>query len=134
MAVTRLEIISRVPYAGGCSFGDAGAYESAIINSTSHDRALAAAKLFDDLKDTAGRIHAPLYDEHTAAFPLLALVPADNLEVGMDVKADVKSTFWVKRERYLKSGFKSATAHAKGAEVSTISAGLFDLGAILAAN
>ena len=114
--------------------GDAGAYESAIINSTSHDRALAAAKLFDDLKTGADRINAPLYDEHTAAFPLLALVPADNLEVGMDVKADVKSTFWVKRERYLKAGFASTVAHAKGDKVSTISAGLFDLDAILNAN
>ncbi|MBL8608447.1 MAG: hypothetical protein JNL38_14070 [Myxococcales bacterium] len=113
---------------------DSGAYESAILNSTAHDRALAAAKLFDDLKTEADRINAPLYDEHTATYPLLQLVPTANLEVAMDVKADVKSTFWVKRERYLKSGFKSATAHAKGAEVSTISAGLFDLGAILAGN
>ena len=27
MAVTKLEILARAPYAGGCSFGDAGAYE-----------------------------------------------------------------------------------------------------------
>ena len=109
-------------------------YESAIIQSTSHDRAQAAARLFDDLLREADRINAPLYDEHTAAFPLLALVPRENLEVGMAVRADVRSTFWVKRERYLKAGFSSVSAHAKGNEVSTISAGMFDLDAIMNGN
>ena len=52
----------------------------------------------------------------------------------MAVKADVKSTFWVKRERYLKAGFGPVAARAKGAEVSTISAGMFDLDAILSGN
>ncbi len=109
-------------------------YESAILDSTSHDRARAAARLFDDLMKDADRINAPLYDEHTAAYPLLSLVPAQNLEIGMDVKADVRSSFWVKRERYQKAGFKSVVAHAKGAEVSTIRAGLFDLDAIMKGN
>lgn len=109
-------------------------YESAMLDSTSHDRARAAARLFDDLMKESDRINAPLYDEHTAAYPLLSLVPAQNLELGMDVKADVRSSFWVKRERYLKAGFKSVVAHAKGAEVSTIRAGLFDLDAIINGN
>lgn len=109
-------------------------YESAVLNSTSHDRAMAAARLFDSLKEEADRINAPLYDEHTAAFPLLSLVPTENLQVGMAVRADVKSTFWVKRERYLKAGFKSVSASATGGQVSTIRAGMFDLDAILAAN
>jgi hypothetical protein len=109
-------------------------YESAILVSTSHDRAMAAAALFDDLLDEADRINAPLYDEHTATFPLLGLVPTENLEVGMSVRADVKSTFWVKRERYLKAGFQSASARGVGAQVSTISAGMFDLDQILAGN
>jgi hypothetical protein len=52
----------------------------------------------------------------------------------MEVQADVRSTFWVKRERYLKAGFKSVTTTAKGAEVSTIRAGLFDLDAIIKNN
>jgi hypothetical protein len=111
--------------------GEARAYESAIIDSTSHDRARAAARLFDDLLKKADSINAPLYDEHAAAFPLLSLVPAQSLQVGMNVQADVRSTFWVKRERYLKVGFKSTTATAKGADVSTIRAGLFDLDAII---
>lgn len=109
-------------------------YESAILDSTSNDRARAASRLFDDLMKEADRINAPLYDEHTAAFPLLSLVPAENLEIGMAVRADVRSSFWVKRERYLKAGFASTTAKAKGSEVSTISAGMFDLDAMMGAN
>ena len=114
--------------------GEAKKYESAVLLSTSHDRAMAAARLFDTLKDEADRINAPLYDEHTATFPLLSLVPANHIEVGMKVRADVKSTFWVKRERYLKAGFTSTSAHAKGRDVATISAGMFDLDAVIAAN
>ncbi len=113
---------------------DARAYESAIIDSTSHDRAKAAARLFDDLLKEADRINAPLYDEHTAAYPLLSLVPVESLEIGMDVRADARSTFWNSRERYQKAGFKSVAAHAKGRDVSTIRAGLFDLDAVLDQN
>ena len=109
-------------------------YESAAIDSTAHDRSLAASRMFDDLMKEADRINAPLFDEHTAAYPLVALVPVENLELAMDVRADVKSSFWVKRERYLKAGFGSVAASAKGAEVSTIRAGMFDLDAILEGN
>jgi hypothetical protein len=61
----------------------------------------------------------------------VSLVPVANLHIGMDVKADVRSTFWNKRERFQKAGFKSVAVSAKGGEVSTIRAGLFDLDAII---
>jgi hypothetical protein len=109
-------------------------YESAILDSTAHDRSTAASRMFDDLMKEADHINAPLFDEHTAAYPLVALVPQANLELGMDVRADVTSSFWVKRERYLKAGFVSTSAAAKGAEVSTIRAGMFDLDAIISGN
>jgi len=114
--------------------GAARAYETAVIESTSHDRAKAAARLFDDLVKAADHINGPLYDEHTATFPLLALVPRDNLDIGMTVDAEVKSTFWVKRERFIKAGFTSVSARAKGKDVSTISAGMFDLDTMIQAN
>ncbi len=110
------------------------AYEKAVLNSTSHDRAMAAARIFDGLLEKADDVNAPLYDEHTAAFPLLGLVAREKLEVGMDIRADVKSSFWVKRERYLKAGFTSAKGYAKGGEVSTISAGMFDLSTMMNQN
>lgn len=112
----------------------ARAYESAILQSTSHDRAKAASRLFDGLLEEADRINGPLYDEHTTTFPLLALVPRANLEVGMSVRADVRSTFWVKRERYLKAGFASVSASATGHDVSTIRAGMFNIDSVINAN
>jgi hypothetical protein len=108
-------------------------YASAIMNSISHDRALAAAGLFDALLDAAGGLHAPLYPEHTAAYSLLALVPTNDLQVGMDVEADVQSTFWVSRDRFLKAGFKTVKAGATGADVTLLGAGMFDLSAVIGA-
>ncbi|AKU95490.1 hypothetical protein AKJ09_02154 [Labilithrix luteola] len=112
----------------------AGAYEKAILVSPASERAKAAAALFDGLKSVADGISAPLYTEETATFPFLALVPYDNLQVGMDIGADVKSDFWVKRERFLTAGFKSASQTAKGKDVSLISAGMFSLDAIVQGN
>lgn len=111
--------------------GDAKIYESALLESTSHDRAKAASRLFDALFKEADRINARLWDEHTAAFPLLSLVPAKNLEVGLDITADTKSSFFQNRERFQKSGFTSVQASAKGAESSVISAGMFDLSKVI---
>lgn len=112
--------------------GDAKLYESALLHSTAHDRAKAAARLFDALYTEAGRIDARLWDEHTAAFPLLALVPTRNLDVGLDLKADTTSGFLQNRERYRKAGFASVVATAKGADSSVISAGMFDLEKVIA--
>ncbi|MBK8219344.1 MAG: hypothetical protein IPK71_36935, partial [Myxococcales bacterium] len=85
----------------------------------------------DLLFKEADRINARLWDEHTAAFPLLSLVPAKNLEVGLDITADTKSSFFQNRERFQKSGFTSVQASAKGAESSVISAGMFDLSKVI---
>lgn len=108
--------------------------ENAVVVSTSHDRAIAAARLFDGLKDVADKLNVPLYDEHTATFPLLSLVPMKNLVVGMDIAADTKSTFWNSRERYQKAGFQSVNAHAQGSDTSTISGGMFNIDAVVQGN
>ena len=113
---------------------DAKTYESAVVESTSNDRAKAAVALYDALKSTADGINGALYDEHTAIYPLLALVPKENLDLATAIRADVKSSFWGKRERYLKAGFKSVDSHAKGSAVSTISAGMFDLDSLINQN
>lgn len=112
--------------------GDAKTYESAILESTSNDRAKAAARLFDALYKEADRINARLWDEQTAAFPLLSLVPTRNLDVGLDVTADTKSSFFQNRERFQKAGFASIAASAKGSESSVVRAGMFDLGRVIA--
>ncbi|MFO0667919.1 MAG: hypothetical protein U0174_28465 [Polyangiaceae bacterium] len=109
-------------------------YERAEMVSTSQERALAAARLFDALRDRAGKINAPLYTEHTTTFPLLSLVPRENLQVGVDFRTDTRSNFWNDHSRFQKAGLVSFGAAAKGSKVSTISAGMFDLDAILAGN
>ncbi len=103
------------------------------LQSISHERSLTAQALFDDLKDTASRkfTRAPLYEEHAAAYPLLALLPAPSIELSLDVKTDVKSNFWVSRERFKKAGFAGVVKAAKGADVAMISGGMFDVRAIV---
>lgn len=113
--------------------GESAMYEKAIMTSLSQERSQAATRLFDDLYNAAkGLSGIDLYPEHAAAYPLLALVPADDLEVAMDVTADTSSSFWVSRERFQAAGFKPVTASARGPKVATISGGLFSLDALLA--
>jgi hypothetical protein len=130
------EALAGKRYAGapmGIRFAiDDADYVKATMSSVSQQRAKASAKLFDGLLDTAKAFRGmDLYPEHAAAYPLLALVPANNLEVGMDVKADTASSFWVSRARFAAAGFKSVTASAKGDDVSTIASGLFNLDSLM---
>jgi len=108
--------------------------DSAVVRSTSHDRALAAAKLFDDLRDAAGDIEADLDAEHAALYPLISLVPAQNLEVGLSVDVNADSSWLVSRERFVKAGLKTSAVTAKGAQASSISAGMFDLRTLINAD
>jgi len=101
--------------------------ESAVIKSTSHERAVAAASLFDGIYDQASKFRAPLDPEQATMFPLLALVPAKNAELRLDVGAKVDSNFLNPRKRFEKVGFKSVSAVAKGPEVQTLGGGMFDL-------
>ncbi len=85
-------------------------------------------------------IRVPLYPEHAAALPLIALVPNDRVEVGVDVRADNASSFFVKRERFASTGFVTDPDDASkallpltatGSNVRLITGGLFDLRAIV---
>ncbi|MBX3228058.1 MAG: hypothetical protein KIT84_27465 [Labilithrix sp.] len=105
--------------------------EGAVIDSAAHQRALTATRLFDDLKKRADGIDADLDAEHATFYPLLTLVPAQNLEVALTVDTDVRSSWFVKRERFIKAGLVDSITTAKGAESSTISAGMFDLRSLI---
>ena len=73
-----------------------------------------------------------LYNQHVAAIPLLALVPARNLKVGLAVATTgFDDGKLAKRERFRKAGLQDVTATATGAEVGPISLGAFDLEAAL---
>ncbi len=109
--------------------------ESAALVSTSTDRAKAAAKLYDDLRAAADDLsHVDLDDEQAAFYPLIALVPAKDLDVAMTLDTKIDSSWLVRRERFVKAGLKDTTASAHGASASSISAGMFDLKAMIDAN
>jgi hypothetical protein len=109
--------------------------ESAQLVSTSTDRAKAAAKLYDDLRDAADDLsHLDLDNEQAALYPLIALVPAKDLDVAMTLDTKIESSFFVHRDRFIKAGLKDTVATAHGANASSISAGMFDLKAMIDAN
>lgn len=109
--------------------------ESAQLVSTSTDRAKAAAKLYDDLRDAAGDLsHVDLNNEQAAFYPLIALVPAKDLDVAMTLDTKIDSNWFVKRDRFIKAGLKDTVATAHGSNASSISAGMFDLKTMIDAN
>ena len=107
---------------------------SAIIQSTAQDRSKAAEKLFDDLMNAADDVNADLDNEQMALYPLLALIPAANMQVGITVDAQVDSNFFVDRSDFAKAGIKSVSASATGKSVATIGAGMFDIQAMINSN
>lgn len=107
---------------------------SAVLRSTTQERALAAARLYDDLRAEADGLRAGLHEEHAALFPLVALAGPANLEVAFRLDADVSSSFFVKRRRFEKAGYRSVAAGARGPDVVPLGAGMFDIQAIAAAS
>lgn len=101
--------------------------ESVVLNSTSHERALTAASIFDGIYSEASAFDAPLDPQHATMFPLMALVPAKNLEVGMNISIDINSNFINPMRRFKKIQLQSVSAISTGSEVSTLGAGMFDL-------
>lgn len=108
------------------------------IESMSHQRALLAVALVNDLVAAAddavgfGNSKHRLFAEQAAAYAILGTVPARNLEVGMDVSADVQNSFWMKRDRFIKAGFQAVAQTSRGADVEPISGKMFDLAAMMA--
>jgi hypothetical protein len=108
---------------------------SAAMTSLSEERSLAAAALFDGLFDKARSLsNAPLFPEHAATFPLIALVPKEQLQMVTDFQTIITSNFFVHRDRFTKSGLHSATMFASGPDAGIVSAGLFDVAQIAGAN
>lgn len=113
---------------------DRAMLESAVLRSTSHDRALAASALFDGLTDAAAAIpSAPMHPERLAQLPLVALVPTKNLDLGFVFDVEIQSTFLNPKRRFEKAGLADISARAKGADVTSLG-GMFDLGTMAAAN
>ncbi|CAN5911817.1 hypothetical protein BH11MYX4_BH11MYX4_53930 [soil metagenome] len=62
-----------------------------------------------------------------------AAPPASHLEVGLDLAANVKSSFWAKRERFIKAGFQAVGKSARGSDVEPIASKLFDMDKMMGA-
>ncbi len=107
------------------------------VESISHQRALLGKTLFDALAKTAddkvgfSNGKQRLFAEQAAAYTLVAVLPAENVEIGMDLAANVDSTFWAKRERFVKAGFAATSKSARGADVEPITSKLFDIQAMM---
>lgn len=108
------------------------------VESMSHQRAMLAVGLVDALVAAAdsavgfGNNKHRLFGEQAAAYTIIGLVPARNLEVGMDLSADVRNTFWMKRERFIKAGFQAVAQTSRGDAVEPITGNMFDLAAMMA--
>lgn len=110
------------------------------VESLSYQRSIVAKTLFDALEAAADdtvrfrNSDHRLFKSQAAAYTLLALLPANNLEVGMDVAANTDSTFWQKRERFQKAGFAAIGRKATGPAVEPIGSNLFDIRQMLDAD
>ena len=131
-----------IPHPIGIRMTDNGDF---VAQAISNERALEAAALYDDLENAAGSINntvelrstqrqAPMYAEQIAAFPLLALVPAANAEVSIDMKLDIKDQNFLEKgynTRFKLAGADPVKMTATGSEVSLISGGMFNIQAIV---
>jgi hypothetical protein len=104
--------------------------ETEVMSSSAAERAQAITDLFDNLykKSEKADVDVALYEEHAAVFPLVALVPAKNLKVALNVNIsgmdDGKIT---ERERFRVANLPTINETAKGPAVSEITLGAFDL-------
>ena len=112
----------------------AGEAQSPAITAASRERANAIASMIDGLRASAdkGDLDLKLYEEQTAVVPLVALVPAKNLKVGLVVSnTGFDDDKLSSRERFRKAGLVDVDQTATGERVAPISLGVFDLEAAL---
>jgi hypothetical protein len=108
-------------------------YASAAMMSTSHERARAATRLFDDLVKEADSVSGATYPEQAVVDALVTLVPARDLKAAFSFDSEVKDSFLNPRARFRVAGIESTSASAKGDLVSEIALPDFDLEQIAAA-
>ena len=114
-------------------------YEKAISQSVAQARAGVVSSLYDKLRDQAKDMPSSggsraAHPEQIASFALLGLAAADKTELRVSLKTDNSScALCGSRARYDAAGFASVDVFAKGPQVSTIAAGLFDINAIISA-
>jgi hypothetical protein len=102
-------------------------YDDAISESVAQARAGVLGSLFDDLREEADDMPDGPHAEQLAAFSLLSLAAPGNTELRVNMQTAPEGN------RYSAAGFQTTDVFAKGAQASTIAAGLFDIDAIIQA-
>jgi len=107
-------------------------YEKATAASISQARAREALSLFDQLVALADDLDP--HAEQPIMYALLALTPVSNADVRVSVQMNTSDTWAQSFEHYNKAGYAGFDGYARGALVSPIDGGLFDVDALLNMN
>jgi hypothetical protein len=105
-------------------------YEEATVRSLAHARAEVTTALADDLVDVLDGV-AGKHGEQVAAYALLALTPATEIDLRLDLDVSVDDSWEQTYPQYRKAGYASFDVYVRGSEVDRIDGGLFDLDALL---
>lgn len=113
-------------------------YDNAISQSVAQARAGVVSAMYDRLREEADDMpssggSSAAHPEQIASFALLGLAAAEKTELRVSLKTDNGSNPLLvgPRKRYDAAGFASVDVFAKGPQVATIAAGLFDIDAII---
>jgi len=104
-------------------------YEQATSRSVSQARAQTATALFDRMMSHAGALgpHA----EQSLAYALLAMTPAAQADVRLDIKMDLSDNWAQSFEQYRAAGYQGFDRYTRGSAVSPIDGGMFNVDALL---
>lgn len=104
-------------------------YERATARSLTQARAATVSDLFDGLMDLAGDLGP--FEEQVATYGLLALTPGASTDLRLDVKMDLSDNWTQDFGTYRAAGWAPLDQSLRGAEVSPVDGGLFDVSALL---
>ncbi len=104
-------------------------YEKATASSFSQARSRVALEFFDKLVEASSPLGR--HNEQPAAYALLSLVPAGQLDVRLDVDIDLADNLGQNFDHYKQAGWVEFDSYAKGTQVAPIDGGQFSVDALL---
>lgn len=104
-------------------------YENATAQSLAQARAKALTELYDGLHDLAHGLDP--HAEQSVSYALLALTPADKIDLRVNVDMDLDDHAGQSFEHYREAGYAGFDLYAKSSSVAPIDGGLFDVNALL---
>lgn len=105
-------------------------YNDATARSIAQARAQAAGAMFDDLLEDADAFDP--HEEQLVAYGLLALAPAEHLDLRVDIDHMTEDTLATTRKVYRWAEYpEHIAAYARGPKTDPIDGGLFDIDALI---